>query len=201
MSSDDTNTGDSSTENTTSSTVENTIDSTAENTTGNTTENTIDLNLLELVSIAANSMEQLFIRANKEKAKATFKGLKNGKTEHLGKVKIAGVIEPTVSMSLDYSEFRGPGFNFDVFTQALTALLRQLAVKFNSKDDMNILPGENNSQLIHVPGIVKIADQFNVLVFAIELGQLQSINFKLMFIDPNQYPALAAEQSADSPST
>jgi len=157
-------------------------------------DNTIDINLLELVNIAANSMDQLFIRASKEQAKATFKGLKNGKTHHLGKVKIAGVIEPTVSISLDYSEFCGPGFNFDVFTVALSAMLRQLAAKFKAKDEMNILPGENNSQLIHVPGIVKTAQQFNVLVFAIELGQLQKINFKLMFVDPEQYPALSTEQ-------
>jgi len=164
------------------------------------TDNAIDINLLELINIAANSMDQLFIRAPKEQAKTIFKALKNGKTHHLGKVKIAGVIEPTVSINLDYSEFCGPGFNFDVFTQALSAMLRQLAAKFKAKGDMNILPGENNSQLIHVPGIVKTADQFNVLVFAIELGQLQSINFRLMFIDPEQYPELStAQQPSDQP--
>lgn len=160
--------------------------------------NSIDINLIELVNIAASVLDQSFVKAAKQQAKATFKTIKSGKSHHLGKVKIAGKLEPSVSLTLDYSEFRGPGFNFDVFLSALVSILRQLGAKFQAKEELNILSGENNSQLIHIPGVVKTADQFNVMVFAIELGDLKSINFRLMFVDPAQYDELNQKTTSEN---
>ncbi len=150
----------------------------------------IDLNILELVNIAANVLDQLFIKAPKDKAKPIFKTIKSGDKHSLGKITINNSIETPLSLSLDYTEFRGPGFNYDVFLAALRSILQQLGEKFRAKADLNILSSDNNTQLIHLPGIVKINDQFNVMVLAIELGTLEKIAINLMFVDPGQYESL-----------
>ncbi|MFT5692426.1 MAG: hypothetical protein ACI92E_001760 [Oceanicoccus sp.] len=153
-------------------------------------KNVIDLNLMELVNMAANVLDQLFINAPKDKAKLTFKNMKSGSKQPLGKITINNLIEAPVNISLDYSEFRGPGFNFDVFIAALRSILNQLAEKFRAKAELNILSSDDNTQLIHLPGIVNINNQFNVMVLAIELGTLDKITISLMFVDPGQYEAL-----------
>lgn len=161
-------------------------------------KNVIDVNLLELVNVAANVLDQLFINAPKDKAKLTFKNMKNGNKQSLGKITINNLIESPVNMTLDYSEFRGPGFNYDVFIAALRSILGQLSEKFRAKAELNILSSDDNTQLIHLPGIVNINSQFNVMVLAIELGTLDKITIKLMFVDPGQYEALNPKETTAS---
>jgi hypothetical protein len=151
---------------------------------------TIDLNLIELVNLAAKILSSVFINAPKDKAKPVFKGIKQGKTLPLGTIKIQDKLEPKLQLALDYSEFRGPGFNYDVFEASLKAVLAQISRKFQEKGDLNILNSENGSLVIHLPGVVQLNDQFNVLVMALELGNMETITIKLMYVDPDQYDEL-----------
>lgn len=161
-------------------------------------ENIIDLNLMELVNMSANVLDQLFINAPKDKAKLTFKNMKNGNKQSLGQITINNSIVAPVDITLDYSEFRGPGFNFDVFIAALRSILGQLSEKFRAKAELNILSSDDNTQLIHLPGIVNINNQFNVMVLAIALGTLDKITISLMFVDPDQYDALKPRETTAS---
>lgn len=152
-------------------------------------QQTIDLNLVELVSLAANIVDRLFIKAPKDKAKAAFKDIKQGKAFPLGTVTIQEKLTPNLQLVLDYSEFCGPGFNFDVFVTALKGILIQISQKFQAKADLNIMTSEGGSVLIHLPGMVQLNEQLNVMVMAFDMGNMESITIKLMFVEPGQYEA------------
>lgn len=153
-------------------------------------QQSIELNIIELTNIAANILDQLFIRAPKDKAKNMFKDIKQGKTVPLGKIKIQESLNPPLQLSLDYSEFRGPGFNFDAFSAALKGILSRVSEHMQAKKDFDVLSSEDGTALIHLPGIIQIQDQYNVMLMALELGTLEKITLKLMFVDPSQYESL-----------
>jgi len=152
-----------------------------------TDKQNIDINLVELVNLTAKILDQLFIRAPKDKAKPVFKDIKQGKAFPLGNVTLQELIESTISLDLDYSEFRGPGFNFDAFALALRGILGQVSQKLQTKTDLNIMTSEQGTILLNLPGMIQIGDQLNVMVMAFDLGALKNISIKLMFVEPDQY--------------
>lgn len=157
---------------------------------------TIDLNLVELVNIAAQILDQLFIKAPREKAKSVFKDIKQGHSFALGSVEIQKVFKPSLALALDYSEFVGPGYNFDIFQAALKGILLRISEKFQQQGDLNILTGEDNSLLIHLPGFVQQGQQVNAMVMAFDMAKTDIITIRLMFIDPGQYQSQSGSESA-----
>ena len=147
----------------------------------------IDLNIVELVGLSANILNNLFIKASKDSAKSVFKDLKQGKNFPLGDVTIQGKIKSAFDLDMDYSEFKGPGFNFDAFHLALTSILKQIDIVFKKKGDLNMLSSEDNTLIFNLPGAITIKDQLNVMVLGIALGNLEKITIKLMFMEPEQY--------------
>ena len=160
-----------------------------------TEQKTIDLNLVELTSLAANILDSLFLKAPKDKAKPIFKDLKQGKRYPLGTVKIQNTLEPKLHLELDYSEFCGPGFNFDAFIMALRGILTQVSQQFKMKGDLNIMTSDTGSVMIHLPGMIQIGEQLNAMVLAFEMGNQQQIGLRLMFVDPAQYEALRKDKA------
>ena len=156
----------------------------------------ININLVELVNIGAKILDQMFFKAPKDKAKPVYKELKGGKQLPVGSITFQKTLESNVSLALDYSEFVGPGFNFDVFLAALQGILMQIATQFKKKGDLNVLTSEQGGVLIHLPGAVKIDDQYNVMVLSFEMGDIQNILIRLMFVDPSQYDAALRDQQA-----
>ena len=155
----------------------------------------IDINLIELINLSAKILDQLFIRGSKDKAKPTFKVLKQGKAYPLGKVTFQDRIESSLNLTMDYSEFCGPGFNYDVFQTAVKGILSQISLKFKTKADPNIMSSEDNrSFLVNLPGLVELGGQLNALVLAFEFNNLEMINIKLMFVDPTQYEAVRKDR-------
>ena len=150
--------------------------------------------MVELVNLAAQILSQLFIKAPKEKAKPIFKDIKQGKLFSLGSITIQDTLKPSLHLALDYSEFRGPGFNFDVFGAALTGILQQIGQKFQAKADLNIMTSKEGSVLIHLPGMIQLNEQLNVMVMSFDLGTMDKITIKLMFLDPEQYEAVKRVQ-------
>ncbi|MGK0500433.1 MAG: hypothetical protein ACJAYG_002083 [Oceanicoccus sp.] len=155
-----------------------------------TEKKAVDLNLVELVNLAAQIVDKIFIKAPKDKAKTTFKEIKQGKVLDLGTVTIQKTLKTKLSLSLDYSEFVGPGFNYDVFEMALKGILGQISAKFKAKADLNIMTSEQGSVLIHLPGMVQMDKQLNAMVLSFDLADAKAINIHLMFMEPGQYEAL-----------
>lgn len=151
------------------------------------TELDLQLNIAELVNLAAKLLDQIFRHAPKDKTKPIFKELKSGKQIPLGRVTLDAKLTSELKLALDYSEFRGPGFNFDVFTAALGAILFQISEVFRERGELNVMTSEDATVLIHLPGAVQVGDQLNVMVLAFEMADINNIVVKLMFIDPEQY--------------
>ena len=151
--------------------------------------NTLNLNLVEVLNLAAKLLNQMFLVAPKDKAKPVFKAIKNGEQVVLGTMTIDQKLKSNLKLALDYSEFQGPGFNFDVFKAGLQAILKQVSDTFRTKAKPNILQSDEGTVLVHLPGFVEINNQLNVLVLAFELARLEAIVIKLMYLEPGQYEA------------
>lgn len=159
----------------------------------------IDLNMVELVGLAANILDTLFIKASKNEGKPIFKDIKQGKQYPLGSITIQNKIESRLYLELDYSEFCGPGFNFDAFVLALKGILSQVSQQFKMQGNLNLMSSDTGAVMIHLPGIIKIGEQINVMVLSFELGTLQEVGVKLMFIEPGQYDEFRVDkQETDS---
>ena len=112
-------------------------------------QKTIDINLVEVVNLAAKILDEIFLKSSKDKSKKLFKDLKAGKSISLGDVTIQESIKSPLLLALDYSEYRGPGFNYDAVETALKGILTQVSQKFQAKADLNIMTSEEGTALIH----------------------------------------------------
>ena len=160
------------------------------------TKQTLELNLVELVKLATNIFQQMFFKAPKDKSKPLFKEIKSGKSVKLGSMTIQETLTSTLHLSLDHSEFKGPGFNFDVFLAALQGILQQIDAQFKKQGDFNILTGEDGSILLHLPGVVRLGEQYNMMLLAFDLGDGKNTELKLMYVDPDQYKDVLQQETA-----
>lgn len=152
-----------------------------------TTDNTIDLNLPELVNLSAKLLDSMFVQNPKEKAKPIFKDLKNKLSVLLGTIDLQPDVTAELKLVLDYSEFRGPGFNYDLFYAALYGILKQISKALQKRAELNVMTSEDGTVLVHLPGAIVFEGQLNVMVMAFEFFGTRSIQIKLMFLDPDQY--------------
>lgn len=168
----------------------------------------VNLDVVRILNLGCNLLHHAFITAKEIESKGLLKELKSGKAVKVGALTLtpkvrdeaagaenAGAALPSpmempLRLALDYSEFVGP-FSFPAFRQALAAMLQQLGKTLQAKADLNVLTNpDNNSMLIHQPGVIQVNGQYNVLVLAIVPGGPKEIVLKLMFVDPNQYEKL-----------
>ncbi|NIB44610.1 hypothetical protein HBA55_33815 [Pseudomaricurvus alkylphenolicus] len=159
-----------------------------------------NLNLVQVLDLGCGILNQAFIKQPANKAKALLKELKGGKRVSLGALTLSNKseagdvvdsLEVPLSLELDYTEFKGPGFNHPAFDAALRAMLNQIAQTLRAKKDLNILTNqETGGALVHQPGVIRIGEQHNVMVIAIEPGKKEDIILRLMFVDPDQYESL-----------
>lgn len=150
-------------------------------------DKTIDLNLPELVNLTAKILDRMFVQSPKDKAKPIFKDLKNKLAVLLGTIDLQPDVTSELKLVLEYSEFRGPGFNYDIFAAALHSILKQVSQAFQKKAELNVMTSEDGTVLVHLPGAIVFEGQLNVMVMAFEFFGTQSIQIKLMFLDPDQY--------------
>ncbi len=157
----------------------------------------IDINLVPVLDLGCGMINQAFNRQPADKAKALWKELKTGKAVKLGAITLTpknGDMEKRkelpLKVALDYSEFVGQ-FGFPVFIDALKSMLGRVAQTLREKKDLNLLTNSDQSKvLVHLPGVIKVNDQYNVLVIAIELAVDNEITLRLMFVDSSQYEQL-----------
>lgn len=161
----------------------------------------IDINLVQVLDLGCGILHQAFIRQSADKAKPLLKELKAGKSVKLGAITLTQkkpendstppiTQELPLKVALDYSEFVGQ-FGFPVFLEALKAMLARIALTLREKKDLNLLTnGDQSKVVIHQPGVIKVNDQYNVLLIAVEPGLNNDITLRLMFVDPAQYEQL-----------
>lgn len=167
----------------------------------------LKLNMVKVLDMGCGILHQLFIRQPVSKSKALLKDLKQGKQIPVGAITLtpkaqeggdeaqAGQppMEIPLAVSLDYSEFKGPGFSHPVFIEALSGMLHQIVTAMRAKQDLNIMTAPSGSMLVHKPGVVQIGGQFNVMLLTLEPAPKNSMLMKLMFVDPEQYESVRRE--------
>ena len=165
----------------------------------------LKINMVQVLDMGCGILHQLFIRESVNKSKALLKDLKQGKKISVGaltltpkdkdgKAEALAPLDIPLSIRLDYSEYRGPGFSHPVFIEALNGMLHQIVTAMRAKKDLNILTSESGSMLVHKPGVVQLDGQFNVMLLALEPSANNSMVMKLMFVDPDQYESVRREE-------
>ena len=167
----------------------------------------INLDVVRVLDLGCGILQQAFFKQPEEKAKAILKDLKHGKSIGLGSMTLnnkssdgEGSTELgsiPLSLELDYSEFKGPGFSFPVYKVALKAMMDRIAQTVRAKKDLNILTNQQTGgMLIHQPGVIQVGEQINVMLLTIESAGKGGIKFKLIFVDPEQYKTKDVKASA-----
>ena len=159
-------------------------------------ENT-EIDVVKVVDVAAKILTSGFLSEPRDRAKQTFKKLKQGNSVELGTVNMGPFKNAPFRLTLDYSEFKGPGFGFDSFSAALTSMLRHTESAFREKKDLNALMNEDQSELVlaALPGIVQHGGQTNVMMMNFSFSQVPDITLKLMFVEPSQFSFVQTDDS------
>jgi len=149
----------------------------------------IDINIVQVLNVAAGILQTGFLTGPRAHAKLEFKKLKKGKSIKIATLNMGQLKDAPLKLQLDYSEYKGPGFGFDSFVAALTSMLRHTETAFKEEKDLNMLTTQNQSELVlaALPGIVRREEQINVMMMCFSFIQAPDIILKLMFVEPGQF--------------
>jgi len=153
-------------------------------------EQSINIDSRKLFNLGVNLLVAGFIRQKPEDAKKLFKELKQGVQISSGQLtsEQTGMVIP-IKLELDRSEYRGQ-FNFPNFEISVKTMLQKFETEVRKdKDlkDLHTLTNETTGGLLfNVPTGVKIGEDINVLMMAVEPAG-ESLVVKLMFMNPEQF--------------
>ena len=157
-----------------------------------TERQTIDIDTRKLFNMGANLLVAGFINQKPEAAKKLFKELKQGSSVKSGQLTSEqnNMVIP-VKLELDRSEYRGQ-FNYPNFDIALRALLQKFETevrKDKELKDLRTLTNEaSGGVLFNLPSGVRIDDDLNVLMMAVEPKD-DCLIVRLMFMEQEQFQA------------
>ena len=160
--------------------------------------NQLTLNIPELVHLACNLLHGGFFAKGDEHGKKLFKDLKESEKLEAGTMTVGGKVPIKLQISLDKKEFRGQ-FGFPVFKAGLQAMLQNIGQTLNARGNLNFLTSETGNIMIHKPGVIEKAGEYNVLVLVLMPGKNQDMTLCLTYIDPDQYESL--RKTKDSANT
>ena len=153
-------------------------------------EQSINIDSRKLFNLSVNLLVAGFIRQKPEDAKKLFKELKQGVQISSGQLtsEQTGMVIP-IKLELDRSEYRGQ-FNFPNFEISVKTMLQKFETevrKDKELKDLHTLTNETTGGLLfNVPTGVKIGEDINVLMMAVEPAG-ESLVVKLMFMNPEQF--------------
>ncbi len=148
----------------------------------------IDINIVQILRAAVSILQTGFLTGPRAHARQEFKKLKQGKNIRVATLNIGQLKDAPFKLQLDYSEYKGPGFGFDIFIAALESMLRHTETAFKEKKDLNMLTNQNQSEVVlaALPGIVRREEQINVMMMNFTFSA-PDIILKFMFVDPGQF--------------
>lgn len=155
----------------------------------------LSLNIPEVVNLACNILHGGFIAKGDEHGKKLFKDLKESETLNAGTMTVGGKLELALTISLDKKEFCGQ-FGFPVFKAGLQAMLQNIGKTLNERGDLNYLTSDSGNIMIHKPGVIEKAGEYNVLVLVIMPKANREMNLCLTYINPDQYESLRKAKEA-----
>ncbi|MCV6604101.1 MAG: hypothetical protein OIF34_02280 [Porticoccaceae bacterium] len=144
-------------------------------------------NFPELLNLCNGLLHNLFFKLPKAKSKELFTEVKKGGSPALGNITVGEKITLKLKLTLDYSEFVGPGFNFDLFRTALKGLLERINTTLRLKADLGLRTNQQGGVLVGFAGTVTKNDQLNALMMVVDMGKPEEITLRLSFVNPSQF--------------
>ena len=155
-----------------------------------TDDQSINIDSRKLFNLGVNLLIAGFIRQKPEDAKKLFKDLKQGSQVTSGQLtsEQTGMAIP-IKLELDRSEYRGQ-FNYPNFEASLKTMLQKFETEVRKDKELKDLHTLTNDAtgglLFNIPTGVKIGDDLNVLMMAIEPSE-GYLAVKLLFMNPDQF--------------
>ena len=155
-----------------------------------TDDQSINIDSRKLFNLGVNLLIAGFIRQKPEDAKKLFKDLKQGSQVTSGQLtsEQTGMAIP-IKLELDKSEYRGQ-FNYPNFEASLKTMLQKFETEVRKDKELKDLHTLTNDAtgglLFNIPTGVKIGDDLNVLMMAVEPSE-GYLAVKLLFMNPDQF--------------
>ena len=155
-----------------------------------TDDQSINIDSRKLFNLGVNLLIAGFIRQKPEDAKKLFKDLKQGSQVTSGQLtsEQTGMAIP-IKLELDRSEYRGQ-FNYPNFEASLKTMLQKFETEVRKDKELKDLHTLTNNStgglLFNIPTGVKIGDDLNVLMMAVEPSE-GYLAVKLLFMNPDQF--------------
>ena len=155
-----------------------------------TDDQSINIDSRKLFNLGVNLLIAGFIRQKPENAKKLFKDLKQGSQVTSGQLtsEQTGMTIP-IKLELDRSEYRGQ-FNYPNFEASLKTMLQKFETEVRKDKELKDLHTLTNDAtgglLFNIPTGVKIGDDLNVLMMAVEPSE-GYLAVKLLFMNPDQF--------------
>ena len=155
-----------------------------------TDDQSINIDSRKLFNLGVNLLIAGFIRQKPEDAKKLFKDLKQGSQVTSGQLtsEQTGMAIP-IKLELDRSEYRGQ-FNYPNFEASLKTMLQKFETEVRKDKELKDLHTLTNNStgglLFNIPTGVKIGDDLNVLMMAVEPCE-GYLAVKLLFMNPDQF--------------
>ena len=155
-----------------------------------TDDQSINIDSRKLFNLGVNLLIAGFIRQKPEDAKKLFKDLKQGSQVTSGQLtsEQTGMAIP-IKLELDRSEYRGQ-FNYPNFEASLKTMLQKFETEVRKDKELKDLHTLTNDAtgglLFNIPTGVKIGDDLNVLMMAVEPSE-GYLALKLLFMNPDQF--------------
>ena len=155
-----------------------------------TDDQSINIDSRKLFNLGVNLLIAGFIRQKPEDAKKLFKDLKQGSQVTSGQLtsEQTGMAIP-IKLELDRSEYRGQ-FNYPNFEASLKTMLQKFETEVRKDRELKDLHTLTNDAtgglLFNIPTGVKIGDDLNVLMMAVEPSE-GYLAVKLLFMNPDQF--------------
>ncbi|MGK0441310.1 MAG: hypothetical protein ACJA0N_001108 [Pseudohongiellaceae bacterium] len=156
----------------------------------------VEINFFQVLDVFGGVMGKILVSDDEKRAEAAFDDLKQGKTLEVGEIRQSDKVKLNCKIKLNHTGFKGPGFNYDIFSVALGGLLNRIGADLNAKKEIKLMHSEAGMQLVAIPGVVRANDQDNVLMIALEFSNDASVTAHLVFMDPEQFKQ-AAEKIAE----
>jgi ribosome-associated translation inhibitor RaiA len=155
-----------------------------------TDDQSINIDSRKLFNLGVNLLIAGFIRQKPEDAKKLFKDLKQGSQVTSGQLtsEQTGMAIP-IKLELDRSEYRGQ-FNYPNFEASIKTMLQKFETEVRKDKELKDLHTLTNDAtgglLFNIPTGVKIGDDLNVLMMAVEPSE-GYLAVKLLFMNPDQF--------------
>ena len=141
----------------------------------------------QFLVLAGNVVKKSFFDSTRVTAKRVYSDIVKG--ERVGLLQVGMEDKSTLDchMSLDCSEYRG-SLSFSQFRRHLGLLLSNISARLEAEEEIPVLSDESGkAHVFNLPVLAVDGEQVNALVLGWEMIGPAAVEFKILFLDPEQF--------------